>query len=176
MRPWRRRDGGSCRAYRGSGRIFGSFGASWRESPGDRAGGLFGRADRPQRPAGEHRHGDGGHDARWNKALAIARRSTGCAQLAATGRTDPTSSASRPIARRCAGCFQCFEGISPVVFQLAVGPPRRGIIGLASPHAQVPLLTGRGLRETLQCGPRERSERLILAAISRRITRPRRAW
>jgi transposase len=63
-------------------------------------------------------------------------------QLAATGQTVPNQlkqPTDRPTMR---WIFQCFEGVSLVVFQPPGGPPQRDLAGLEPLHAQVAALLG----------------------------------
>lgn len=63
-------------------------------------------------------------------------------QLAATGQTVPNQlkqPTDRPTMR---WLFQCFEGVSLVVFQPPHGPPRRDFAGLEPLHEQVAALLG----------------------------------
>src|SRR5262249_33920284 len=63
-------------------------------------------------------------------------------QLAATGQTVPhqlKQPTDRPTMR---WIFQCFEGVSLVVFQPPGGPPQLDLAGLEPLHAQVAALLG----------------------------------
>jgi transposase len=63
-------------------------------------------------------------------------------QLAATGQTVPNQlkqPTDRPTLR---WIFQCFEGVSLVVFQPPQGPPQRDLAGLEPLHEQVAALLG----------------------------------
>ena len=63
-------------------------------------------------------------------------------QLAATGQTVPNQlkqPTDRPTMR---WLFQCFEGVSLVVFQPPHGPPQRDFAGLEPLHEQVAALLG----------------------------------
>jgi hypothetical protein len=73
-------------------------------------------------------------------------------QLAATGQTIPNQ-LSKPTGRpTMRWLFQCFEGISLVIFQPPGGLPHREISGLAPLHRQVIRLQGASCEQLNQLG------------------------
>jgi transposase len=63
-------------------------------------------------------------------------------QLAATGQTVPNQLKQPTDLPTMRWIFQCFEGVSLVVFQPPGGPPQRDLAGLEPLHAQVAALLG----------------------------------
>lgn len=63
-------------------------------------------------------------------------------QLAATGQTVPNQLKQPTVRPTMRWIFQCFEGVSLVVFQPPGGPPQRDLAGLQPLHTQVAALLG----------------------------------